>query len=546
MALITKSYTFSAGATIVASEHNSNFDTLYNCLNGNIDNANISSSAAIVDTKLAQLTTANKVAASAVSWRWFDVKNYGAVGDGLTDDTAAIQAAIDAAGAAGQAGTNNGGGSRGCQPIVYFPSGIYSISSTLTLYGSYSWFKGDNAIIMKDSAGFTGTYALSSDSANAWRVNIEGLQFQDFTTAIYLDSNNVNSGYVNIIKCGFFYNTTAIHIDCQSSQILIQDCMWRSNVHELYLETGICVVRGGWISRGTLTDDYDGGIVNAGQLYIYDLCGVPSEQTVTEPCWIKNTATGFISCINMRFGGETGSHAAVNNYAAADLSSPYLPNRVMLSQCWLYGTPTIRLFDIPNQIVLLNNSGFPNDSKLIDWSSSIDGAAQTALITALGSPITASKVIISIIGNSLEAYNAVPENLRYITSDSRQVRVKTQDGTTYPSVLKFELLDSTIVANDSYGNIEWHGHDAGTNANGIRASISAESVDENGSADVVIATATANAAVADAIRISKSAVRLKEMTTPNAIADWGAIYTKSDNKLYFQDGAGTEHEISFA
>ena len=38
---------------------------------------------------------------------------------------------------------------------------------------------------------------------------------------------------------------------------------------------------------------------------------------------------------------------------------------------------------------------------------------------------------------------------------------------------------------------------------------------------------------------------LKETTTPTAITNFGAIYTKNDNKIYFQDGAGTEHEIAF-
>lgn len=67
MALISKPFTFSAGATIVASEHNSNFDTLINLVNGNIDNANIGASAAIVDTKLAAINTAGKVAGSALT-----------------------------------------------------------------------------------------------------------------------------------------------------------------------------------------------------------------------------------------------------------------------------------------------------------------------------------------------------------------------------------------------------------------------------------------------------------------------------------------------
>lgn len=89
MALVTKPNTFSQGTTIVASEHNANFDTVYNCVNGNIENANISSgaaiayskltlsnsitnadinsAAAIADSKLAQITTAGKVSGAAIT-----------------------------------------------------------------------------------------------------------------------------------------------------------------------------------------------------------------------------------------------------------------------------------------------------------------------------------------------------------------------------------------------------------------------------------------------------------------------------------------------
>ena len=38
---------------------------------------------------------------------------------------------------------------------------------------------------------------------------------------------------------------------------------------------------------------------------------------------------------------------------------------------------------------------------------------------------------------------------------------------------------------------------------------------------------------------------LKESATPTADTNYGKIYTKTDNKLYFQDGAGTEHEVAF-
>lgn len=66
MATISKPYTFSAGATIVAAEHNSNLDTIYNEFNGLISDANISATAAIQDTKLAQISTAQKVLVGAL------------------------------------------------------------------------------------------------------------------------------------------------------------------------------------------------------------------------------------------------------------------------------------------------------------------------------------------------------------------------------------------------------------------------------------------------------------------------------------------------
>ena len=43
-----------------------------------------------------------------------------------------------------------------------------------------------------------------------------------------------------------------------------------------------------------------------------------------------------------------------------------------------------------------------------------------------------------------------------------------------------------------------------------------------------------------------TSLTLKETTTPTAVADHAKLYTKTDNKLYFQDGAGTEHEVTIS
>jgi hypothetical protein len=67
MSIIIKPFTFSAGATIVASEHNSNFNTIYNDYNGSISSVNFMSNLNLPDSQLAQITSASKVHGSAIT-----------------------------------------------------------------------------------------------------------------------------------------------------------------------------------------------------------------------------------------------------------------------------------------------------------------------------------------------------------------------------------------------------------------------------------------------------------------------------------------------
>jgi len=47
------------------------------------------------------------------------------------------------------------------------------------------------------------------------------------------------------------------------------------------------------------------------------------------------------------------------------------------------------------------------------------------------------------------------------------------------------------------------------------------------------------------IKVTDGALHLAERTTPTAIENYGALYFKSDNKIYAQDGDGIEHEVAF-
>jgi hypothetical protein len=105
------------------------------------------------------------------SMAWYNVRDYGAVGDGVTDDRPAIEAAITAC----QASTHKG--------KVYFPRGTYLISQNGTL--GYS-FQLDAATNMELEGTGEGTVLrMSGDAgASAWSLfrltgNCSGIRFSD-------------------------------------------------------------------------------------------------------------------------------------------------------------------------------------------------------------------------------------------------------------------------------------------------------------------------------------------------------------------------------
>ena len=83
-----------------------------------------------------------------------NVKDLGAKGDGVTDDTAAIQRAIS-----GRSTTRS---------VIYFPAGTYLVSSGLQAR-SYSVFLGDprNRPVIKASARFSGSVLLRGSVRNS-------------------------------------------------------------------------------------------------------------------------------------------------------------------------------------------------------------------------------------------------------------------------------------------------------------------------------------------------------------------------------------------
>lgn len=149
----------------------------------------------------------------------FDVKDYGAAGDGSTDDTTSLQNAINAANAAG-------GG------IVFFPIGNYKITGTLTGYASI-WYLGaasssqsDSGACIKQTGSNIDAIRFTNTTNGILNVIISNLRIQGpgSTTGNGIYLKNSGSGgvyqpfiYISIRDCYIanFNGTGACGIDME-------------------------------------------------------------------------------------------------------------------------------------------------------------------------------------------------------------------------------------------------------------------------------------------------------------------------------------------
>jgi hypothetical protein len=137
---------YPADKLVTAAEFN-NFQDLLNQLRDNLRTGRVA------DISLSALSAINEVnhrykngrlelSENGGPWRrvakdgLFDVMEYGAKGDGTTDDAAAIQAALDAA----EAFITSGGNTYGCKAAVFFPNGTYRQSKPLFVPSAVTLF----------------------------------------------------------------------------------------------------------------------------------------------------------------------------------------------------------------------------------------------------------------------------------------------------------------------------------------------------------------------------------------------------------------------
>ena len=114
------------------------------------------------------------------------VKDFGAVGDGVADDTVAIQAAIDAV------GTNGG--------CVNFPSGSYYLTNTLEIINDKVYLKGVGtgaSILTRDTDYGDTIYIHGNDSTGTLLNNIGVSELSFYSSNLITSGAHINANGVN-------------------------------------------------------------------------------------------------------------------------------------------------------------------------------------------------------------------------------------------------------------------------------------------------------------------------------------------------------------
>lgn len=181
-----------------------------------------------------------QAAVAGLAGLFFNVKSYGAIGDGVADDGASVTAAIAAAALAGAAGANGG--------IVFFPPGKYRSTTSITVTAGVSLLgTGANCSqILWDNAALANGLILPAGGSIG---SVTGLRFDtvnsNFTNPLVLHSG----GTWSVLDCLFGGATTTKGKLLTSSlsnltptlQLNIERCQFTNNADSpLVTQTGSC------------------------------------------------------------------------------------------------------------------------------------------------------------------------------------------------------------------------------------------------------------------------------------------------------------------
>ena len=189
------------------------------------------------------------------------VKDFGAVGDGVVDDTAAIQAALDVVGASA---TN-----------LYFPSGVYKTTAVLSLTnGNNYWLSGDNSKIITTDSNLFYNYGAS--------MYLRGMIFEGPTNGInYLNATAQCDIVFEADGCQWLdFGSLAIRSATAQTyantftRFTLSNCLFDGNRNDIWLSRydlfDVIVEGNRFLNGGPESCNFQGSTTNQGTRYIFN------------------------------------------------------------------------------------------------------------------------------------------------------------------------------------------------------------------------------------------------------------------------------------
>jgi hypothetical protein len=300
----------------------------------------------------------------------YNVRDFGAKGDGKADDTAAIQAAFDVAGKVmlNVSAAKTGALHAFSSPAVFFPSGEYLLSDTLQIKGIN--IKGDPYAVLRQTNPDKGIFATRW----AYYLNISGLTFVGGQVQLDLYNGNLSGGVINISECTFqSAMDVALNADFESTNLTLERCNFFKCMQGMRLNRiDVVVIRDCWMDNHP-DMKYKAFIENRAQrVFMDNICANPQVNGFDQR-WIDNYGTN-LTCRQIRFGGEGGGFTPIVNFSKPNPIS--IGRSILVEDSWCCNTSNLKrdavvyCEEIPNSITLRGNT--TTAANLIKVSEKID------------------------------------------------------------------------------------------------------------------------------------------------------------------------------
>jgi hypothetical protein len=280
-----------------------------------------------------------------------NVTDWGAKGDGTTDDTAAIKAAAQAAQIT-RSEPSGIGGTFQTGPVLVFPQGKYIISDEIAL--NVLEVRGEGRPIIQQTDPGKDIFTRS----DTWRISVANISFSGGRNQINFKNTNIDNGQVIIQGCRFYGAAGfAVRTDVLSTTVQITECTFIRNHQTWYNgRSDQACIKNCWIMAGNGMSDMAAIEHRGGILTLENITGVPEPYSgALRQRWIDNYGAMLIAR-EFRFGGEGGGFTPIYNYTkysdSTFGSSIIIENSFVFANASNNANCAVYCYEVPNSIRL--------------------------------------------------------------------------------------------------------------------------------------------------------------------------------------------------